>query len=58
MARFRQKHCQICEQLKLVLYRIKYDESGQWSFVCRHCWDSINQNNDLYVYGGTWKAQK
>ncbi|MBW4640613.1 MAG: hypothetical protein KME05_20775 [Gloeocapsa sp. UFS-A4-WI-NPMV-4B04] len=47
--RSRQKSCQLCEQPKPVLYRVKYDESAQWSFVCRHCWDSISQNNPLYA---------
>lgn len=58
MVRLRQKKCQLCDQIEPVLYRVKYDESTQWSFVCRHCWDSISQNNPLYIYGGTWKAQK
>jgi hypothetical protein len=43
---------------RAILYRVKYDESAQWSFVCRRCWDSVSQNNPFYVYGGTWKAKK
>lgn len=58
MSRSRQKHCALCNELSPVLYRVQYDESGQWIFVCPQCWPIINQNNPLYVYGGTWKAEK
>ena len=58
MVRSRQKHCLLCDQLEEVLYRVKYDASGEWGFVCRRCWDTVSQNNQFYVYGGTWKAKK
>ncbi|HEY9653170.1 MAG TPA: hypothetical protein V6C95_21105 [Coleofasciculaceae cyanobacterium] len=59
MARsIRAKSCSRCQQLAPVLYRVKYDESGLWIFVCESCWPSISENNPFYVYGGTWKAKK
>lgn len=54
----RVKYCSRCQQIALVLYRIQYDESGEWVFVCERCWSSLSQDNPHYVYGGTWKAQK
>ena len=56
--RSRQKPCMICQGSKPVLYRVKYDQSQQWGFVCRDCWPGVSQNNPHYVYGGTWKAKK
>jgi hypothetical protein len=41
-----------------VLYRVKYEEEGDWVFVCPNCWQDISQDNPFYVYGGTWKAEK
>jgi len=58
MGRSRQKDCTICHQSEPVLYRVKYDDSLQWVFVCRSCWNTVSQNNQFYVYGGTWKAEK
>ncbi|MGF1493552.1 MAG: hypothetical protein ACFBSC_14075 [Microcoleaceae cyanobacterium] len=40
------------------LYRVQYDSSGQWHFVCQECWSKVQPNNPHYVYGGTWKAKK
>jgi len=37
---------------------VKYEEDGDWVFVCPNCWSSLSQDNPHYVYGGTWKAQK
>ncbi len=56
--RSRQKPCKLCQQLQPILYRIQYDRSGQWEFVCRSCWDKVQPHNPYYVYGGTWKAKK
>ncbi|MER3434173.1 MAG: hypothetical protein C4288_12280 [Leptolyngbya sp. ERB_1_1] len=58
MSRDRQKRCSLCAKSAPVLYRIQYDESAEWIFVCRNCWDRVSQNNPFYVYGGTWKAHK
>lgn len=54
----RTKLCNRCSQPAPVLYRVQYDESGDWIFVCGECWSSVSQDNPYYVYGGTWKAQK
>ena len=58
MGRFRQKSCTLCQQSEPVLYRIQYDQSHRWVFVCRRCWEKVSKNNPDYVYGGTWKAKK
>ncbi|MGB3533891.1 MAG: hypothetical protein WBA13_10285 [Microcoleaceae cyanobacterium] len=58
MKRIRQKRCAFCQEFKSVLYRVQYDPSQQWVFVCQNCWKTINPDNPHYVYGGTWKAQK
>ncbi|HEY9882683.1 MAG TPA: hypothetical protein V6C98_03640 [Thermosynechococcaceae cyanobacterium] len=58
MIRSRQKECSLCQRLEPVLFRVQHDESEQWIFVCRACWDRVSQGNPLYVYGGTWKAKK
>ncbi|MDY7023467.1 MAG: hypothetical protein SWJ54_19285 [Cyanobacteriota bacterium] len=58
MGRFRQKSCTLCQQNQSVLYRVQYDQSHQWVFVCRSCWEKVSPNNPNYVYGGTWKAHK
>ncbi|MBD0361415.1 MAG: hypothetical protein ICV55_01270 [Coleofasciculus sp. C3-bin4] len=54
----RVKLCDRCQQSAPVLYRVQYDDSSEWIFVCDRCWSSISQNNSFYVYGGTWKAKK
>ena len=56
--RSRQKECDRCTGLHSILYRVKQDSSGGWSFVCRDCWAIVQRNNPHYVYGGTWKARK
>lgn len=58
MPRQRSKPCQICNQSAPVMYRVKYEEKGDWVFTCPECWQKISHNNPLYKYGGTWKAQK
>ncbi|NJR51867.1 MAG: hypothetical protein HC780_22105 [Leptolyngbyaceae cyanobacterium CSU_1_3] len=58
MKRDRQKSCDLCTKSALVLYRVRRDESSEWIFVCRSCWDHVSRGNPFYVYGGTWKAKK
>jgi hypothetical protein len=58
MARQRQKVCDRCVQPASCLYRVQYDGSGQWIFVCLNCWQTVCQDNPFYTYGGTWKAKK
>ncbi|HEY9697220.1 MAG TPA: hypothetical protein V6D10_08160 [Trichocoleus sp.] len=52
------KTCDRCLQSAAVLYRVQYDVSGQWFFLCDRCYPTVSQDNPYYVYGGTWKAQK
>ncbi len=52
------KFCHRCSQPAPILYRVKFEEQGDWIFVCPKCWPSVNENNPFYVYGGTWKARK
>ena len=58
MARSRHKTCFLCNKSAPTLYRVQHDESAEWIFVCRDCWQKVSQDNPFYVYGGTWKAQK
>jgi hypothetical protein len=57
MGRSRQKQCCLCHELELVLFRVQYEKSQGWFFVCRSCWDSVSKKTG-YRYGGTWKAEK
>ncbi|WP_017719985.1 hypothetical protein [Kamptonema formosum] len=52
------KFCDRCNQSAPVLYRVRYDESGRWFFVCPQCGPAVSQDNPFYVYGGTWKSRK
>jgi len=56
--RSREKACDLCQQTASVLYRVQYDASQVWVFVCPQCWQQVSQENAFYVYGGTWKAKK
>lgn len=58
MGRIRQKSCDRCGQLASILFRVQWDRSGEWHFVCLTCWSQVEQNNPAYTYGGTWKAKK
>ena len=58
MVRVRRKACDRCQEASLVLYRVQYDASGLWRFVCDRCYRSVSHQNPHYVYGGTWKARK
>jgi hypothetical protein len=54
----RVKPCGRCSQTAAILYRVKYEEDGNWVFLCRECWDIVSLDNPFYVYGGTWKSKK
>ncbi|MBW4514764.1 MAG: hypothetical protein KME11_06015 [Timaviella obliquedivisa GSE-PSE-MK23-08B] len=54
----RVKKCDRCLCPAPVLYRVQYDASQQWLFVCDRCFPSMSQDNLNYRYGGTWKARK
>ncbi|WP_414584034.1 hypothetical protein [Scytonema sp. PCC 10023] len=44
MARsIRVKLCGRCSQTAPILYRVKYEEEGQWVFVCPECWTLLSQ---------------
>ena len=58
MGRSRQKRCDRCSNDAPTLYRVQWDSSGQWHFVCDRCWPAIQANNPDYNYGGTWTAKK
>ncbi len=52
------KPCNRCSLAAPILFRVKYQEGGNWVFVCQQCWQQVSQDNPFYVYGGTWKAKK
>ncbi|WP_224094513.1 hypothetical protein [Nostoc sp. MS1] len=54
----RVKMCDRCSQTAPILYRVKFEENGDWIFVCPQCWVGVSENNPFYVYGGTWKERK
>jgi len=65
--RARSKACSLCDEGVEEAFRVRYDESRQWKFVCRDCWPQASGRtsskearegtpNPLYQYGGTWKA--
>jgi hypothetical protein len=56
--RDRQKSCSRCTMPSDVLFRVQFDESGMWYFVCEGCLPAIKDGNARYTYGGTWKARK
>jgi len=56
--RIRTKACQHCEQVSDVLYRVRYDATRNWFFVCPKCLEQVKPGNPLYQYGGTWKSKK
>jgi hypothetical protein len=58
MPRHRIKSCGICAQTVPVLYRIQHEHKGDWVFVCPECCQRVSQDNQFYVYGGTWKANR
>jgi len=53
------KVCFHCEEAHDTLYRIRYDESQAWAFVCGTClWIYKRPDNPHYQYGGTWKRRR
>ncbi|MCG9891369.1 MAG: hypothetical protein MH252_09855 [Thermosynechococcaceae cyanobacterium MS004] len=57
MSRIREKDCDLCRTPAPTLFRCRFEASGHWRFLCKGCWETVSQST-LYVYGGTWKAQK
>ena len=52
------KACHRCAAATEVAYRVRYDESGAWVFVCPKCVMPLKRDNPLYSYGGTWKGSR
>jgi hypothetical protein len=46
-----------CSKVADVLYRVQYDDSGRWFFICDGCFPEVSDRPG-YVYGGTWKSKK
>ena len=40
------------------MYRVQYDSSNKWVFICKVCLEKLKPNNPHYRYGGTWKKIK
>ena len=49
------KNCNICKKDFNVMYRVQYDSSNKWFFICKYCLEKVKPNNHHYKYGGTWK---
>ncbi len=56
--RIREKRCDRCAENAETLYRVRYDASGEWRFVCTRCQAEVARDNPQYTYGGTWKSRK
>ena len=35
------KNCNICEKDFNVMYRVQYDSSNKWVFICRYCLEKV-----------------
>ena len=44
-----------CKKEFNVMYRVQYDSSNKWVFICKVCLEKLKPNNPHYRYGGTWK---
>ncbi len=51
----RKKNCHKCFKDFDVMYRVQYDISKKWAFICKYCLEQLKSNNPYYRYGGTWK---
>ena len=49
------KYCDVCKKEFSTMYRVQYDTSKTWVFVCKNCLLDVKPNNSNYKYGGTWK---
>ena len=56
-ARTRVKACEHCHVVSNALYRVVHDSTGKWVLICEDCRIKV-ENQPLYRYGGTWKADK
>ena len=58
MVKSKSKHCDLCNDLVDIRYRIQHQEDGNWVLVCPECWQKVSRDNPYYRYGGTWKAKR
>ena len=49
------KKCDNCKKEYNIMYRVQYDPSNQWVFICKPYLEKLKPNNPHYRYGGTWK---
>ena len=49
------KNCYNCSKEFHVMYRVQFDSSKKWVFICKTCVEKLKPNNPHYLYGGTWK---
>ena len=56
--RVRNKKCQLCQNERDTLYRVREKVALPWQFVCKDCLPRVRDNNFEYQYGGTWKSKK
>ncbi len=55
---FPMKPCERCHTPSTLRYRVIYEPHGQWSLICKLCWQAVSQANPHYRYGGTWKVRR
>ena len=51
----RVKYCEVCKIDFSILFRVQYQTSKEWIFVCHECLLNLKKDNPAYKYGGTWK---
>jgi len=51
----RVKYCEVCKIDFYILFRVQYQTSKEWIFVCHECLLNLKKDNLAYKYGGTWK---
>ena len=57
--RVRTKDCYVCNDVKEVLYRCRYDGLKEWVFLCGKCLVEVKSRfEENYRYGGAWKSKK
>jgi predicted SprT family Zn-dependent metalloprotease len=57
--RTRTKPCVRCNDTPATLYRIRYEQDGDWVFVCANCRRHLETtHSETYQYSGTWKSKK
>ena len=52
----RKKTCNHCQLEFQLMYRVQYQKTPTWSFLCKDCLLEVKPNNPFYRYWGIWKA--